>query len=113
MLRVKTYLDNSSIHGFGVFAAQHIKKGTLVWQFVPDIDIVIVEKDYIEQDKEFIDTYAYYDKQLNKSILSSDNDKFTNHSYMPNTEPNIDGDVIANKDIIIGEEITINYFDID
>lgn len=113
MLRVKTYLDKSSIHGFGVFAAQDIKKGDIVWQFVPEIDKELEYLKYNELDKEFIDIYAYYDKQLNKAILSSDNDRFTNHSCTPNTEPDITGDVIANKDIMIDEEITINYFEID
>ena len=112
MLRVKTYLDKSSIHEIGVFAAQDIKEGDLVWKFVPEIDRIIEFRDY-EQDKDFIDTYAYYDKQLNKLILSADNDRFTNHSNTPNTIALDNGDVVAYKDIVIYDEITINYYDID
>ena len=113
MLRVKTYLDKSSIHGIGVFSAQDIKGGDLIWRFVPEIDRIIESSIQDEQDKDFIDTYAYYDKQLNTWILSADNDRFTNHSESPNTFAVDNGDVFACKDISIGEEITINYYKID
>ncbi len=113
MLRVKTYLDKSLIHGFGVFAAQDIKKGTLVWQFVPEIDIEINKLGINDLELEFIDTYAYYDKQLDKWILSADNDRFTNHSDTPNTFSVDNGEVFAYEDISIGDEITINYYKID
>lgn len=118
MLRVNTYLDKSLIHGFGVFASQEIKKGDIVWRFVPEIDRVIEYSfstflNYTEMDKEFIDTYAYYDMQLDKWILSADNDRFTNHSETPNTIAIDNGEVVACEDISIGDEITINYYDID
>ena len=120
MLQVKTYLDKSSIHGTGVFAAQEIKKGDLIWRFSPTMDKVIdviemidiaYSKNKIERD--FIDIYSFYDKQLGKWILPTDNDRFTNHSDFPNTAAIKNGDVIANKNIIIGEELTINYYEID
>jgi len=118
MLRVKTYLDKSSVHGIGVFSAQDIKVGDLVWKFVPEIDRIIEYsfesfRDYNAQDKDFIDTYSYYDKQLNKWILSADNDRFTNHSDTPNTFAVDNGEVFACRDISIGEEITIDYYKID
>src|ERR1035437_2562458 len=120
MLQVKTYLDKSPIHGTGVFAAQDIKKGDLIWRFIPTMDktIDIVEmidiaysKNKIQRD--FIDIYSFYDKQLEKWILPTDNYRFTNHSDFPNTIAIKNGDVTANKNIIIGEELTINYFEID
>jgi hypothetical protein len=118
MLRVKTYLDKSPIHGIGVFAAEEIQEGALVWSFEPQIDKVldINEEQFKYQyflDQEFIKTYAYFDKQLNKYVLSVDNDRFTNHSNRPNTIPLNTSEVVADRDIHIGEEITINYFAID
>jgi uncharacterized protein len=118
MLRVKTYLDKSPIEGIGVFAAQEIADGALVWSFEPQIDKVLdMDESTLKYqyflDKEFIMTYAYFDKQLNKYILSVDNDRFTNHSDNPNTIPLPTGEVVADRDIHIGEEITINYFTID
>ena len=32
MLKVRTYLDKSEIHGIGVFADEFIPKNTLVWE---------------------------------------------------------------------------------
>jgi SET domain-containing protein len=118
MLRVKTYLDKSPIHGIGVFAAQEIQDGVLVWTFEPQIDKVLdIDESTLKYqyflDREFIRTYAYFDKQLNKYILSVDNDRFINHSDNPNTIPLPTGEVVADRDIHIGEEITINYFAID
>jgi SET domain-containing protein len=120
MLQVKTYLDKSPIHGTGVFAAQDIKKGDLIWRFIPTMDkrIDVVEmidiaysKNKIQRD--FIDIYSFYDKQLEKWILPTDNYRFTNHSIFPNAVAIKNGDIIANKDIIIDEELTVNYFEID
>lgn len=38
MLHVKTALKESSIHGLGLFAAEPIKKDTLIWEFNPLFD---------------------------------------------------------------------------
>ena len=100
------------------YTGQDIKVGDLVWKFVPEIDRIIEYsfesfRDYNAQDKDFIDTYSYYDKQLNKWILSADNDRFTNHSDTPNTFAVDNGEVFACRDISIGEEITIDYYKID
>jgi uncharacterized protein len=117
MLQVKTYLDKSPIHGIGVFAAQEIQEGNLVWMFEPRIDKVLDINDLSENltliERQFIETYAYFDKQLNKYVLSADNDRFTNHSNDPNTFPLSTSEVVACRDIHVGEEITINYFAID
>jgi uncharacterized protein len=121
MLHVKTYLDKSPINGIGVFAAEDIKKGELIWSFTPNIDREFFQQDiyFIKQfgsevHKEFIFKYADYDKQLMKWILSADNDRFTNHSDNPNEIIVKDtGDTVAARDIVIGEEMTINYYTFD
>jgi hypothetical protein len=115
MLQVKTYIDKSPIQGIGLFAAEDIPKGTITWEYYPDLDIALEKEGFgvgrIEW--EFIEKYAFYDKQLNKWILSADNDRFTNHSENPNTGPLKDGRMQALKDIKQGEEITSNYYEID
>jgi uncharacterized protein len=114
MLQVRTYLDKSQIHGLGVFAAESIKRGQLIWKFNSSIDKIIEKRTgFTKFEIEFINTYAYFDKQLGNWILPVDNDRFTNHSDNPNTIPHNNGNVVAAKDIIIGEEFTINYYDID
>ena len=112
MLRVKTYLDRSEIDGYGVFAGEDIPKGTVTWQFEYGFDLY-VEEFMIKNDPEYIKKYAYFDKQVNKHILCGDIDKYTNHSLNPNVGPLSDGRVVALRDIKKGEEILVNYFDID
>lgn len=114
MLQVKAYIDKSKIHGLGVFAGEKIKKGDVVWKFEPSIDKIIKDTSILSESvKEYVKTYAYFDKQLGALILSTDVDRYTNHSDTPNTVPIESGTVVANKDIVIGEEITIDYYDID
>ena len=114
MLCVRTYLDKSEIHGIGVFATENIKKGQLIWKFQPSIDRVIERRTgFTVLEEEFIRTYAYFDKQLQDWILCADNDRFTNHSDYPNTEPHDSGNVVAKVDINADDEITINYYEID
>jgi len=113
MLKVRTYLDKSNIEGLGLFAAQDIPKGTVTWEFNPTIDKELNEFIANRIEFEFIEKYAFNNKQLEKWLLSSDNDRFTNHSENPNTGPLPDGKKIALRDIKKGEEITANYYDID
>ena len=41
MLLVRTYLDRSAIHGIGLFAAERIPKGTVLWRLEPSIDLLL------------------------------------------------------------------------
>jgi SET domain-containing protein len=69
--------------------------------------------------QELIKHYAYLSKTQNKYVYSIDNSRFTNHSSQ---NPNLDvvlfpGDEetsgVANRDIETGEEILVNYREID
>jgi hypothetical protein len=113
MLLVRTYLAPSSIDGIGLFAGEDIPKGTITWEFYPEVDIVLEEFCFTRVQFEFVTKYAFQDKQLGKWILSADDDRFTNHSDDPNTGPLPDGRMVALRDIKKGEEITSNYYHID
>jgi len=63
--------------------------------------------------KHYIDKYSYYDNVHNLWLMTGDNDKFMNHSVTPNTTELENGDLVAVRDIIIGEEITMDYFKLD
>jgi SET domain-containing protein len=118
MLQIKTYLDKSPIHGIGVFADEDIKKDQLIWKFDKQTDIALGDKESIncnieEIQKQYPNYYIYFDLQFQQLIFLGDNDRFTNHSDNPNTENDINGDVFALKEIKKGEELTLNYYDID
>ena len=111
MLKVKTYVGPSTIEGVGLFAAEFIPAGTLIFQ-EDEYTQFITREDYnnmSEIQREFIDRYSYFNGGVYK--VSMDNDRFTNHSSTPNT---IDlGDVtIARLNIREGEEITADYKDL-
>jgi uncharacterized protein len=122
MLLVKTELKPSPISGIGLYAAEFIPKGTLIWKFVPQIDIRLDLQEYERLKKTYdfstVDKYIYKSKLTNTYILCGDDGRFINHSSNPNTidtQENAEGLTIASRDIQAGEEITSDYaaFDAD
>jgi uncharacterized protein len=116
MLLIKTKLAESSIHGMGIFAGERILRGNDVWQFFPNFDLersVSEVNDLPLHAQEWFKQYAYLDYRLGCYILSIDHARFINHSEKPNVIPDFDRDRhgigVANKDIDIDEEITIDY----
>jgi uncharacterized protein len=108
-LQKKTFLQKSNIAGNGLFAAESIKKGEVIWSFNPDFDKVFTPEDFSKiegLEKNHLEIYCY--KYAGNYILCSDNAKFINHSDNPNTE-DTENETIAARDIEPGEEITSNY----
>lgn len=120
MLLVKTKIGPSKIHGIGVFAAEFIPKGTIIWKFVPNFDLKFTEdeiKKFPDITQKAIFWYRYISLHSGLSIFCSDDARFYNHSDNPNTmgidldDTEGEGGDIALKDIQIGEEITYDYKD--
>ena len=116
MLLVKTRLDKSPIHGFGVFAVERIPRGTPVWRFMAPFDQDLspaVLDDLSEQHRQWMLHYGYIDIHSKRLILCGDDARFMNHSDNPNiaSDFNLDsyGVDIAVRDIEVGEEITTDY----
>ena len=123
MLLVKTYLAQSLIDGFGLFAGQLIHPGTVVWNFDPRVDIVL-ETAQIEKlspaFREYSEKYGYLDARVRKYVICGDDSRFVNHSDTPNlvgiyTAGREYGIDIAIREIKQGEELTSDYstFDAD
>lgn len=113
MLIVKTSLKEFKGKGIGLVAEQNIKKGEAVWVYNPIIDITVKEKDIPKEAKEFFRNYAI--KKRGVYLLNTDNGRFMNHSSNPNTK-NIEHPrdiIVAIRDIKKGEEITIDYEEIE
>jgi len=113
MLVVKTGLKEFKGRGIGLIATELIKKGRVVWTYNKIVDIEIDKKSIPKEALEFYSTYGVeYEK--GKLALNTDNARFINHSKKPNTKSlGSYKDNIAIKDIKPGEEITINYSEID
>jgi uncharacterized protein len=119
MLLVKTYLDRSRIHGIGLFAAEPIPRGTVLWTLHPAIDIQLgpeVFETLVPAAREQIVKYSYLDPVLRKYVLCGDDARFFNHDDDPNCLDVPDGQggrTIAKRDIAAGEELTCDYAHID
>ena len=122
MLLVKTRLAASPIHGVGLFAAEFIAEGIVVWESHPDIDIRLTEGQIAglpEPCREQVRKYSYREQQTGLYVLCGDDARFLNHSPRPNCVDVFtaeDGDLtLAARDIAEGEEMTCDYalFDLD
>lgn len=122
MLLVKTRLGMSDIHGIGLFAAEFIREGTVVWRSHPAVDIRLAEEQILglpEPCREQIQKYSYREKHSGLYVLCGDDARFFNHSAEPNCIDVFGGEgedlTVAARDVEQGEELTCDYalFDLD
>lgn len=116
MFLIRTSLRPSQIHGIGVFTEEPIRKGQLVWDFDPRIDVRIPLEElgsFPPAMQEFLFHLSYVELVDGQKmmVLCADNAKYVNHADPPNlldTEDN--RHEYAARDIAVGEELTCNYF---
>lgn len=117
MLMISTYVAHSAIQGFGVFAAEPVPRGQMMWLLDPRFDIFVAESEIATLPphmREFLQRYSY--PHLDRPgvvVLDSDNGKYMNHSETPNTDFRIFDRGFALVDIAAGDEITCNYAEFD
>lgn len=113
MLQVRTYVAASSIEGVGLFAAEPIARGAIVWRSDPEFDLAIPETKlpfYPAAVRELLERYAYPSvDRPGLVIYEIDNARFMNHSDRPNTSFTEAGYGTALADIAAGEEMTCDY----
>ena len=115
MILVKTKIGPSKIHGMGLFASQFIPKGTMIWKFVPNLDIKISKARFKKLPilaKKTIIFYGYSNNKMGKYFLDFDNGRFVNHSYNPNmidADYSDDTPLFAARNIKKNEELTCDY----
>ena len=119
MLTVKTSVGPSDIQGMGLFTQENIPAGATVWVYDPRFDISFDCQEVemmLELQRELITRFAYISKETGKYIFCIDNSRFINHLSSGRNnldvvrimgEPEWRG--IANRDIEVGEEITVDY----
>jgi SET domain-containing protein len=119
MLLVRTYLDRSSIHGIGLYAAERIPRGTVIWRRSAVLDILLSAEQIAALHpaaREQIEKYTYLDPKLGTWVLCGDDARFFNHAESPNCHDDPDedgGTTVAARDIEAGEELTCDYATID
>ena len=111
MLLIEHFVGPSKIHGLGVFSRQQVRKGTLIWEFNPLIDLKICRGDLLalpDHTRNWIVDRAEYYPSGDFFVLGADGDQFMNHSDEPNLRSNgLLG--FSTREILEGEEITCRY----
>jgi SET domain-containing protein len=124
MLMIKTVLGPSTITGAGIglFADEDVPKDTLVWKYNPVFDLHFDQKtiDLMpEINRQFMLNHAWLSPKSGKYVYSIDDGRFMNHSSIHNNLEEIDipedpdTSTVAKRDIKKGEELLINYREID
>jgi len=114
MLRVKTSVATSQIHGLGCFSEEFIKQGTVVWTLDKGIDVEIsasVVDTLPELIKEHFVQYGSLENGV--YLLCPDDARFMNHSDNANLVLYEVDNLVAARDIQRKEELTCNYFTFD
>lgn len=116
MLKIKTTIGPSKIHGTGLFAAEPIPSGTLIWEFTPGFDRAMTDLEMRQlplDARRYLADYAYRSQTSGRHIIPEDNGRYFNHSDTPNTISRYNGNgeaqTYALRDIAAGEELTDNY----
>jgi uncharacterized protein len=112
LLQVSTFIAASPIEGVGVFAAEPIRKGTMIWRSSDRFDLFIPMAEYRSAPrcvKQLYERYAYPSPDRPGFLVYEvDNGRFMNHADSPNTDfSGVGGWAVT--DIAAGEEITCNY----
>lgn len=117
MLKIKTYIKESTIHGIGLFAIEFIPKGTTVWVFEESDDLKVyitewnkfmkITKDIIPEYVASLEQYSW--RKGNYIYSCCDQARYINHSHNNNLDDVRNSRLIANRDIQPDEELTENY----
>jgi SET domain-containing protein len=117
MLLVDTFVGPSVIEGVGVFAAEPIAAGQVIYRFDPCFDRLISRAEldsYPESIRRFVNRYTYpHPTDRLMLVLDADNGRHMNHSRQPNTDFRDATFGFAIRNIASGEEITCNYADFE
>jgi SET domain-containing protein len=117
MLLVQTYVAPSPIEGVGVFAAEAIPAGALIWRLDPGFDRLIRYDDIGRLPptfRAFAERYGYpYPHDPTSLVLELDNGRFMNHAKTPNTCFTDPDAGYALSRIEPGEELTCDYSEFD
>jgi hypothetical protein len=105
----------SNVHGLGVFAAQPIKKGTRIIEYVGE-RVSHDEADRRYEEKEVTDSHTFLFIVDSKTVIDAGVDgndaRFFNHSCNPNCESTVEKKRVyieAIADIVPGAELTYDY----
>lgn len=89
MLIINTEVKPSSIHGTGLFAAEKLHEGQIIWVRHVNFDCAFTKKEWEllpSPAKEYLRIYMYWSARQEKYVACLDNSRHMNHSVSPNTK---------------------------
>ena len=124
MLKIKTFTAPDRFGGTGLFAAEDIPAGTVVWEYNPEFTRFVSVDEYFQlspQAKKIMENYSYPIYAPDEAepmvglLYNTDNTRYTNHAENPNTgHPEDESETnVALREIKKGEEITCDYREFD
>ena len=119
MIHIKYKLDVSPLHGVGMFAAQDIAKGALIYTPSPLLDVNITQEQFDsldEKEKRELRWWGFWDEPSKRWHVDFDVTHFVNHSEHGTITQDLaytDAHLIAARDIRASEELTQNYLEFE
>lgn len=119
MIHIKYKLETSPFHGIGLFAAEDIPKGKIIYTPSPLLDVNLTQEQFDSLDakeKEEVRWWGFFDEPSQKWHVDFDVSHFINHSYdatVTQDPGHTDAYLVAVRDIKSGEELTQNYLEFE
>jgi SET domain-containing protein len=117
MMLIKTFVGPSVIEGVGLFAAEPVSVGQMVYRFDPRFDLEIERALLLQAPAScsaFIQRYGYpHPVDCTRLIIDGDNGRHMNHADEPNTDFRHGEYGFARTAIATGDELTCDYNEID
>jgi SET domain-containing protein len=114
MLLIHTQLKPSKIHGLGVFTLRAVPAGTCVWMYKEPLDYRIPSNsDLFPPWDKHVPHFGYQPRGKDYYEIPGDMAMFINHSSTPNLRIEANGDMVTVRELIMGEELTCNYYDLE
>ena len=119
MIHIAYALKESDKHGIGLFAAENLQKGAVVYTASPVLDLNITKEQFDaldEREKKEMRWWGFWDAPHNVWHVDFDVSKFINHSTEGTVTQNAahqDAYLVTTRDVQAGEELTQNYLEFE
>lgn len=88
MLIINTEVNQSPIHGTGLFTTEKLSEGQVIWVMHKSFDGAFTKHEWEMLPipaKNYLQTYMYWSMRLERYVACLDNSRHMNHSDSPNT----------------------------
>lgn len=114
-MHAKYRLGRSNIHGVGLFAAEDLKAGQLIYTASPLLDVNISQEQFdslSQSERDEIKWWGFRIPETGLWHVDFDVTKFINHSDKPTVTQDsghVEAYLVTTRDVKAGEELTQDY----